>query len=90
VQEARSKAPKSSGLDRSYSLKRIVQAVCRVNRVAEVEIKRARRKEEVQRARELICYLARRHSDTRVTRAGAISRCEGVVAIDSAAFSPLM
>ena len=63
VEQAKRKAVKNVALERSYPLKRIVQAVCRAQGVEEGEIKRPGRNEDVQRAREIICYVARRHSD---------------------------
>ena len=63
VEEARKKADKLSVLEGHYPLKRIVQAVCTVGGVAEQEIKRPMRSEGVQRAREMLCYVSRRHSD---------------------------
>lgn len=63
VEEARKKAVKLSILEGHYPLKRIVQAVCKVSGEAEEEIKRPLRSEGVQRARELLCYVSRRHSD---------------------------
>ncbi len=63
VEEARKKAVNLSILERSYPLKRMVSAVCKVCSVAEEEIRRPTRNEGVQRARELLCYVSRRHSD---------------------------
>jgi putative transposase len=64
VEEAKRKAAKvSDGEDGSYSLKRIVQAICKASGLVEEEIKRPGRNERVQRAREIICYVARRRSD---------------------------
>lgn len=63
MQEARKKATKLSALEGHYPLKQIVQVVCKVNRVAEDDIKRPIRSEGIQRAREILCYVSRRHSD---------------------------
>ena len=62
VEEARKKAIRPV-LEEHYPLKRMVQAVCKVCGVAEEEIKRPGRSEGVQSARELLCYVSRRHSD---------------------------
>lgn len=62
VEEARKKAIRSV-LEGHYPLKRIVGAVCKVSGVAEEEIRRPGRSEGVQRAREILCYVSRRHSD---------------------------
>ena len=63
VEEARKKAVKLSVMEGHYSLKRVVQAVCKVCDLAEEEMRRPRRSDRVQRARELLCYVSRRHSD---------------------------
>jgi len=64
LEEAKRKAVKVSDEgEGTYPLKRIVQAICKVRGLVEEEIKRPGRSEEVQRARELICYIARRRSD---------------------------
>lgn len=63
MEEVRKKAGKDSALERFYPLKRIVQAVCKASDLGEEEVKCSRRSEEIQKAREIICYLARRHSD---------------------------
>lgn len=63
AEQARKKAVKVSELAGHYPLKRIVQAVCKVSGIAEEEIKRPMRREGVQRAREVLCYVSRRHSD---------------------------
>lgn len=60
---ARRKAEKHSDMERVYPLKRIVQAVCKASGVPEEDLKRSRRREEVQRAREIVCYLSRRYGD---------------------------
>lgn len=62
MEEARKKAIRPI-LERHYPLKRMVQVVCKVCGVAEEEVKRPMRTEGVQRARELLCYVSRRHSD---------------------------
>lgn len=63
VEEARKRAAKPSVLEGHHGLKRIVQAVCKVSGLAEVEMRRPMRSEGVQKARELLCYVSRRHSD---------------------------
>jgi putative transposase len=65
VEEAKRKAvnvSKDAG-EGFYPLKRIVQAICKASGLVEEEIKRPGRSEGVQRARELLCYIARRRSD---------------------------
>jgi hypothetical protein len=65
VEEAKRKAEKVSNDEEGgfYPLKRIVQAICKTRGLVEEEIKRPGRSEGVQRARELLCYVARRRSD---------------------------
>ncbi len=65
AEAAKRKAEKVSrnGEERAYPLKRIVQAVCKASGLAEDDIKRPGRSEGVQKARELLCYVARRRSD---------------------------
>ena len=63
VEEVRKKARRRSVKEGHYPLKRIVQAVCQVSGEAEEEIKRPGRDPGVQSARELLCYVSRRHSD---------------------------
>jgi REP element-mobilizing transposase RayT len=55
------KVAKLSAAEKSYPLKRIVGAVCRVTGVPQNDVRHSRRSEQVQRARELICYVSRRH-----------------------------
>jgi hypothetical protein len=64
---ARKKASKLSAVEKSYPLKRIVGAVCRVIGVLENDVKHSGRSEEVQRARELLCYVSRRHGAVSLT-----------------------
>jgi putative transposase len=61
-EQARKKAVKPSVSEGHYPLKRVVQAVCKVSGVSEEEIGRPMRAEAVQKARELLCYVSRRHS----------------------------
>jgi REP element-mobilizing transposase RayT len=63
VEQARRKAAKVSDSERAYPLKRIVQAVCKVSGTGAEEIMRPGRSEAVRNAREMICYLARRHGE---------------------------
>jgi REP-associated tyrosine transposase len=65
VEAAKRKAQKvsSDAEDGGYPLKRIVQAVCKASGLAEEQIGRPGRSEGVQKARELLCYVARRRSD---------------------------
>jgi chromosomal replication initiation ATPase DnaA len=65
---ARKKVSKLPVVERSYSFKRISAAVCKLTGVSENDVKHSGRSEEVQRARELLCYVARRH--------GAVSLAE--------------
>jgi putative transposase len=60
---ARRKAAKHSDMERPYPFKRIVHAVCKVVGVVEEDLKHSRRREEVQRARDLLCYVSRRNGD---------------------------
>ena len=55
------KVTKPSVVGKSYPLKRIVETVCRVSGLSEQEVRHSGRSEPVQRARELICYVSRRH-----------------------------
>jgi putative transposase len=64
---ARKKASKPAVIERSYPFKRIVGAVCRVTGVLQNDVKHSGRSEEVQRARELICYMSRRHRAATLT-----------------------
>ena len=64
---ARKKASKLSVIQRSYPLKRVAGAVCRVTGVSENDVKHSGRSEEVQRARELLCYVSRRHGAVSLT-----------------------
>ncbi len=66
AEEARKKAVKLSIMEAHYSLKRIGQAVCKICGVSEEELRRPIRSEEVQKARELLCYVSRKHSDVRL------------------------
>jgi chromosomal replication initiation ATPase DnaA len=63
VEEARRKAAKPTDAERVYPLKKIVQAVTKISRTPEEEIRRPGRSQGVKSAREIICYLARRHGD---------------------------
>ena len=68
---AKRKALGVAAVERSYSLKRIAQAVCRVTGVSQDDVKHSRRREEVQRARELLCYVSRRHGTVSLTELSA-------------------
>lgn len=63
VEQARRKAAKLSILDTPPAFKRIVKAVCQVSDLVEDDIKRSGRSEAIQRAREIVCYISRRHGD---------------------------
>ena len=63
AEQARRKAAKLSDSERVYALNRVVQAVCKVSGMAAEEIRRPGRSQAVKSAREIICYLARRHGD---------------------------
>lgn len=63
VEKARQRGTTSAVRGGHYSLKRIVAAVSEVMEIGEEDFKRPGRSEEVQRSRELISYIARRHSD---------------------------
>jgi chromosomal replication initiation ATPase DnaA len=63
VERVRKKLGKTSVIEGHTPLKRIVKAVGQVSGVAEEEIRRPGRDPGVQRARELLCYVSRRHSD---------------------------
>jgi putative transposase len=63
AEEARKKATKLPASERVYPLKRIVQVVGEVSGERAEEIRRPGRSPAVKSAREIICYLARRHSD---------------------------
>ena len=63
AEQARRKAAKASDLERTYPLTKIVQAVCKVSGMPEEEIRRPGRSPAVKSAREMICYVVRRHSD---------------------------
>lgn len=62
AEEATKKATKLGDSARVFSLGRIVQAVCKVSGTPQGEIQRPGRSEAVKSAREIICYLARKHS----------------------------
>jgi REP element-mobilizing transposase RayT len=64
---ARKNAAKLSVMEKSYPLKRIAAAVCKVAGVSENELKHSGRREEIQRARELLCYVSRRHGTVSLT-----------------------
>jgi REP element-mobilizing transposase RayT len=64
---ARKKAAKLSVTERSYPLKRIAVAVCKVAGLSENDLKHSGRREEIQRARELLCYVSRRHGSVSLT-----------------------
>ena len=55
------------GDPKARSLKRIVRAVCKVSGVPEEDVKHSGRRKEAQRARELICYVSRRHGTASLT-----------------------
>ena len=63
VEQARRRAKKRSIVEGHYPLKRIVEAVCKVSGVGTDELKRPQRSEGVQRSRDLVCHVSRRHSD---------------------------
>ena len=63
VEKARQRSATATVRDGHYSLRRIVAAVSAVLGIDEEDIKRPGRREEVQRSRELISCVARRHSD---------------------------
>jgi len=54
-------------MEKSYPLKRVAGAVCRVVGVSENDVRHSGRSEQVQRARELICYVSRRHGAASLT-----------------------
>jgi REP element-mobilizing transposase RayT len=64
---ARKKVSKLSVVERSYPFKRIAGAVCRATGVSENDVKHSSRTQEVQRARELLCYVSRRHGAVSLT-----------------------
>ncbi|HEU4343080.1 MAG TPA: helix-turn-helix domain-containing protein, partial [Candidatus Binatia bacterium] len=59
--------------------KRIVEAVCQVSHVVEDEIKRSRRSEGIQRAREIVCYISRRHSDVGLRELARVLGVKGLI-----------
>src|SRR5688572_2328183 len=63
VEKARQRSATTTVRDGHYSLRRIVAAVSAVMGIDEEDTKRPSRREEVQRSRELISCVARRHSD---------------------------
>ena len=63
AEQARRKAAKVSDSEKVYGLNRVVQAVCKVSRMAAEQIRRPGQSPAVKSAREIICYLARRHGD---------------------------
>jgi chromosomal replication initiation ATPase DnaA len=75
VEEARRKAAKPLDSNRIYPLKKIVQAVCKSSGMPEEEIRRPGRSHEVKSAREILCYVARRHGDVTL---GELARFLGV------------
>jgi putative transposase len=60
---ARRKAKRSAVYNERYSFKQIIQAVCAVIGASAEEIRRSKRSETVQRSREILCYIARRHGE---------------------------
>jgi putative transposase len=64
---ARKKAFQRSVMERSYPLKRIAAAVCKVAGVSNNDLKHSSRREEIQRDRELLCYVSRRHGTVSLT-----------------------
>jgi hypothetical protein len=64
---ARKKVSKLPVIEKPYSFKRIAEAVCKVTGVSENDVKHSGRSEEVQRARELLCYVSRRHGAVSLT-----------------------
>jgi len=63
IDKARQRSATAAVRDGHYSLKRIVGAVSEVMRIDEGDVKRPGRREAVQRSRELISLIARRHGD---------------------------
>jgi putative transposase len=63
MEKATQRGATGAGRDGHYSLKRIVAAVSQVMGIDEEDLKRPGRREEVQRSREIISCIARRHSD---------------------------
>jgi hypothetical protein len=96
VEAVRLKAKRSSAYGERYSFQRLVEAVSGVMGVNREEIRRAKRSEEVQRSREMLCYLARDHGEVGLqeltkflrvkeqsTASHAIRRAEGRIKEDS-------
>lgn len=63
VDAVRRKGKKSFVDDARYSFKQIVEAVCGVMGADREEIREPKRSEKVQRCREILCYIARRHGE---------------------------
>lgn len=63
IDKARQRSATAAVRDGHYSLKRIVGAVSEGMRIDEGDVKRPGRREAVQRSRELISLIARRHGD---------------------------
>ena len=63
IDKARQRGATAAVREGHYSLKRIVAAVSEVMGIDEGDLKRPGRREAVQRSRELISCIARRHSD---------------------------
>ena len=63
VNAVRRKGKGSVVHDEPYSFQQVLQAVCGVIGVNREEIRRTTRTETVQRSREILCYIARRHGE---------------------------
>lgn len=63
VDAVRRKQKRSVVYDKRYSFQQIVEAVCGVIGAKREEIRRSKRSDTVQRSREILCYIARRHGE---------------------------
>jgi putative transposase len=63
VEVVRQRVKKGSAYGARYSFRRIVEAVSGVMGVEREEMRRAKRSEEVQRSRELLCYVSRQYGE---------------------------
>jgi hypothetical protein len=82
---ARKKASKLPVIQGSYPFKRIAGAVCKVTGVSESDVTHSGRSEEVQRARELLCYVSRRHGAVGLRDLSAFLGVKGVIDAESRA-----